>query len=535
MNQYIKYYQKEYEARRISRREFAGRLGAAGVAATAATSLLTASDSVLADTPVKGGRMRIGWYTHSANDTLNPNRLTTSLDFMRAYQVCSPIVRYSTKLTAEPDLATEWNASDDLKTWRFKIRSGVEFHNGKSLTVQDCIYTLNRHRGEKSDSIIKAWLDVIADMKADGDWLVIDLKAPNADFPMYLGDMHAVVVPDGFEDFDNLVGTGPFRLAAGDFRPGVGMLATKNPNYHHEGYPHVDEVESFGIGDTAARVNALLAGDIHITVRVDPKSIPIIEGAPNTAMANSPSSRHLTFAMNSERAPTDNRDFRQAMRLLIDRQAVLDNIQKGYGLVGNDTPISSLDPYFCEDIPQRDIDLDKAKFHLKKAGMDGSTVNFHTSEAAGGVQSIDMALMIKENAAKIGFDVNFIREPTDGYWSNIWLKPDYPIVGSNWMPRPTADLRFSLCYVSEAKWNEAFWRNEKFDALINEAKGTMDGPARKELYCAAQQIQWDEGGSIIPLFTHWLDARSTNLGGHRKHPVGEGDGFRIHEWGYLMS
>ena len=353
MNQYIKYYQKEYEARRISRREFAGRLGAAGVAATAATSLLTASDSVLADTPVKGGRMRVGWYTHSANDTLNPNRLTTSLDFMRAYQVCSPIVRYSTKLTPEADLATEWNASDDLRTWRFKIRKGVEFHNGKSLTIQDCIYSLNRHRGEQSDSIIKAWLDAIADMKADGDWLVIELKAANADFPMYLGDMHAVIVPDGFEDFDNLVGTGPFALDS--FRPGVGMLAKKNPNYHHEGYPHVDEVETFGIGDTAARVNALLAGDIHITVRVDPKSIPIIEGAPNTAMANSPSSRHLTFPMVSDRPPTDNRDFRQAMRLLLDRKAVLENIQKGYGLIGNDTPISSLDPYFCPEIPQRDI------------------------------------------------------------------------------------------------------------------------------------------------------------------------------------
>ena len=146
-----------------------------------------------------------------------------------------------------------------------------------------------------------------------------------------------------------------------------------------------------------------------------------------------------------------------------------------------------------------------------------------------------MALMMKENAAKIGFNLNFVREPTDGYWSNIWLKPDYPIVGSNWMPRPTADLRFSLAYISKAKWNEAFWRHEKFDALINEAKGTKDGPERKELYCAAQQIMWDEGGSIIPLFTHWLDARSTSLGGHRKHPVGEGDGFRIHEWGYLMS
>ena len=81
-------------------------------------------------------------------------------------------------------------------------------------------------------------------MKADGDWLVIELKAANADFPMYLGDVHAVVVPDGFTDFDKLVGTGPFVLD--NFRPGVGMLPKKNPNYHHEGYPHVDEVESFG-------------------------------------------------------------------------------------------------------------------------------------------------------------------------------------------------------------------------------------------------------------------------------------------------
>ena len=292
---------------------------AAGIAATAATSLLTASDSVLADTPVKGGRMRVGWYTHSANDTLNPNRLTTSLDFMRTYQICSPIVRYSTKLTAEADLATEWNSSDDLKTWRFKLRKGVEFHNGKSLTIQDCIYSLNRHRGEQSDSIIKAWLDAIADMKADGDWLVIDLKAPNADFPMYLGDMHAVIVPDGFEDFDNLVGTGPFTLAAGDFRPGVGMLAKKNPNYHHEGYPHVDEVETFGIGDTAARVNALLAGDIHITVRVDPKSIVARTGCrvpPRICVSRSCISRGRSGTMHSgsTRSLTESSSLREAPR-----------------------------------------------------------------------------------------------------------------------------------------------------------------------------------------------------------------------------
>ena len=96
-------------------------------------------------------------------------------------------------------------------------------------------------------------------------------------------------------------------------------------------------------------------------------------------------------------------------------------------------------------------------------------------------------------------------------------------------------MRFSLCYITGAKWNEAFWSNEKFDELIKIARSTRDGPERKEIYCEAQQIMWDEGGSIIPLFTHWMDARSTSLGGHRAHPVGEGDNMHIHEWGYLMS
>ena len=531
MSNFTKYYQEQYEKNRISRREFVGRLTAAGVAVATTGTLLASSNAVIAATPKRGGRLRIGWYTHSANDTLNPNRLTTSLDFMRAYQVCSPIVRYSKDLTAAPDLATEWEASDDLATWRFRIRKDAEFHNGKTLGVQDCIYSLGRHIGEDSDSIIKAWLATIQEMKKDGDWLVLKLDAPNADLPMYLGDMHAVIMPDGHTDFDNMIGTGPFKVDS--FRPGVGMLAKRHENYHHEGFPYVDEVETFGIGDTAARVNALLAGDIHVTVRVDPKSIPIVEASPGVTMAASPSSRHLTYPMAADREPTSNQDLRQALRLMVDRQAVLKNIQKGYGAVGNDTPIGPADLYFCPDIPQRDIDLDKAKFHLQKAGMQGGSIDLRTSESAGGVQSIDMALQMREDAAKIGFDINVMREPTDGYWANTWMK--HPFVGSNWMPRPTADLRFSLAYVSEAKWNEGFWYNDKFDGLIKAARGVLDGPERRQLYCDAQQIMWEEGASIIPLFTHWLDAKSSNLGGYQNHPVGEGDGFRCHEWCWLES
>ncbi len=349
-NDKIRYLQSQYERRRLSRRDFMGFLGAAGLSATAAGTLLTASDRVLAATPVRGGRLRIGWYTHSANDTLNPNRLTTSLDFHRAYQFCNALVTYEEDLSAGPDLAESWEASADAKTWTFKLRKGVTFHNGKSLTADDVIYSLNRHRGEKPDSIMQAWMEPITDIKKDGDQVVvITLDAPNADLPMVLGDMHAVIVPDGFTDFDNIVGTGPFKLKS--FKPGVGSLGARNEGYHFESRPHVDEVEMFGIGDTPARVNALMAGDVHFISRVDPKSINIINGAPGVTMANAPSSRHLTFPMMADRAPTDNAEVRKGLRLLLDREAVLKNIQKGYGAIGNDTPRS---PSGCSSTPLRD-------------------------------------------------------------------------------------------------------------------------------------------------------------------------------------
>lgn len=529
---YIRYAQGRYLGGKMTRREFAGRLSALGLTAAATGGVLTRADKALAEEPVRGGRMRIGWYTHSANDTLNPNRLTSSLDFIRAYQVCSPLVRYSPDLTPEPDLAESWETNDDATVWRFNLRPGVEFHNGKSLTVEDCIYSIGRHIGDDSDSVIKTWLSAIKSMRKDGDaTLVIELEAPNADLPMYLGDMHAVIMPDGFTDFDNMIGTGPFRLDS--FRPGVGMLGKRYENYHFEGKPYVDEVETFGIGDTAARVNALLAGDIHYTVRVDPKSIPIIESVPGVGMAAAPSSRHLTYPMMCDQAPTDNLELRRALRLMIDREAALKTVQKGFGAMGNDTPIGPADFYWCEDMPQRTIDLDKAKFHLKNAGMENGSIDLHTSAAAGGVQSVDMALLMQQSAAQIGFNIKVVREPTDGYWSNIWMKR--PFHGSNWLPRPTADLRFSLAYVSDAKWNEAQWKNERFDSIIREARGVVDGPKRREMYCEAQMLMWDEGGSIIPLFTDWLDAKSDRIGGWIGHPVGEGDGLHIHEWGWLKS
>ncbi len=516
---------------RISRREFIGRVGAIGLTAATAGLIIASADKAVAQTPKKGGRLILGWYNHSAKDTLNPNRLTSSLDFQRAYQTMGSLVRYGHDLSAQPDLATEWESSSDAMTWRFKIKQGVEFHNGKTLTVEDVIYSLNRHRGEDSDSIIKAWLAPITDIRKDGnDTLVIELDGPNGDLPFYFGDMHSCIIPDGFTDFNNAIGTGPYKVKS--FEPGVGMLAERFANYYRDDIAHVDEVESFGIGDTPARINALIAGDVHFITRVDPKVFDLINSAPGVTMANAPSSRHITFPMMSDAPPFDNNDLRLAIKYMAERQSMLDNVLKGYGAIGNDTPIGPADAVYCKEIAQREFDPDKAKFHLKKAGMEGATVTLHTSDAAGGSMGPDLALHLSESAKKVGFNIKVQREPADGYWSAIWIKRPFHM--SNWLPRPTPDLRYSLVYLTDAKWNESHNGTAELDALITKNRGMVDGPERYAVNCEIQRTIHDTGGSVIPVFTDWLDARSEKLMGWTGHPVGEGDGYRIHETAWLV-
>ena len=110
-----------------------------------------------------------------------------------------------------------------------------------------------------------------------------------------------------------------------------------------------------------------------------------------------------------------------------------------------------------------------------------------------------------------------------------------PFHMSNWQPRPTADLMLSLAYMSSAKWNESRYFNARMDELIIEARGTLDPKKRYELYCEVQRILYEDGGSIIPLFADWLDAKSDAVQGYVPHPLIEGAGGRMSEEVWLEA
>ncbi len=220
-----------------------------------------------------------------------------------------------------------------------------------------------------------------------------------------------------------------------------------------------------------------------------------------------PSGSHVTLPMRNSAKPFDNKDVRLALKHAIDRQAMIDTIMKGQGTLGNDHPIGPNMPYWA-DIEQRTYDADKAKFHLKQAGMTDLKVELFGAEAAF-AGATDACLLFAEQARKAGIEITVNKAPNDGYWSNVWNKEPFCI--TLWVARPTPDMIFSTAYASGVDWNESQFANSRFDELLVAARAELDEKKRADMYREMQMIVRDDGNSIVPMFQNHVFARSAKV------------------------
>ena len=178
------------------------------------------------------------------------------------------------------------------------------------------------------------------------------------------------------------------------------------------------------------------------------------------------------------------------------------------------------------------FDPEKAKFYIKKAGMEDHTFNLHTAEAA--FQGADdAAILYQEHAKKAGIKINVVREPDDGYWSNVWLKKPWCAVF--WGGRPTEDMMFSTAYAADADWNDTYWKNPRFNELLVAARAELDEKKRRQMYVEMKSLVRDDGGVVVPMFAADLSAATDKIG-HDKLAVNwELDGFRCAERWWFKS
>jgi peptide/nickel transport system substrate-binding protein len=511
--------------RGATRRDILALLVAGGMQATLAGGLATTAVDARAQTPRRGGKLRVAGATAAATDTLDPAKQSNQTDYSRCNMIYNGLTWLDGSLTPQPALAESFNTKD-AKTWVFTLRKGVTFHDGKPLTPADVVFSIARHKDPAAASKAKVLADQIDSVKASGpNEVTIVLTTPNADLPVILGTFHFHIVKEGTTDFATGIGTGPYKLK--EFKPGVRSVMVRNDNYWKPGKPYLDEIEFVGIGDESARVNALLSGGMDLVGSVNPRSVARVAGTPGYAVFKTQSGQYSDLIMRLDLAPGSNPDFVLAMKHLFDREQMRKTIALEQAVVANDQPIDPTNRFYFGGLPQRPFDPEKAKFHFKKSGLSGP-VPVVASPAA--LYSVEMALVMQQTAKSIGVDLDIKRMPADGYWSNHWLNSAVGFGNIN--PRPSADILLTQFFKSDAQWNESRWKNAKFDQLLVAARAETDLAKRKQMYADMQTMIHNESGIGIPLFLASLDGHTTKLKGLTPIPLGGlmGYNFAEHVW-----
>ena len=500
---YLKNQEIKYKLGVIDRRQFITSAIATGVAIPAALGL---ANQLQAATPKKGGKFRMGIAHGSTTDTLDSGTSENHYTLINGYTFGNHLTEVDNDGQLIPELAESFE-SDDGKRWVFDLRQGVEFHNGKTMTSEDVIASYNHHMGEDSGSAASGLLTAVKSLTADGkNRVIFELESANADFPFIVSDYHISIRPAG--DMTSGVGTGGYILQS--FDPGVKSVLKRNPNYWKEGRAHFDEVELISIIDPTARQNALMNGEIDAMDRVDLKTINLFKRNPDINIMDITGTAHYTFPMRLNVDPFGDYDLRMALKWSIRRQELVDKILLGYGAVGNDHPISTANRYHNAGLPQREFDADKAAFHYKKSGHSGK-IQLSASDAAF-AGAVDAAQLMANSAAEAGIDIEVIREPRDGYWSNVWNNDAKGWCACYWGGRPTEDWMFSAAYTNDTDWNDTAWKgtdaSAKFNALVKEGRAELDDNKRREIYAECQRLIYDDGGTICPLFNNYVSANS---------------------------
>ncbi|MCB1480008.1 MAG: ABC transporter substrate-binding protein [Rhodobiaceae bacterium] len=491
----------------ISRRSFMHYAAVAGVASTTASGLWVKSAKAA---PKKGGTFRWGLHDGNTSDTHDPGTYVSRQQIYLAHTHRSYLTMINGDGSLGPDLADEWSANDDASVWTFKLTENASFHSGKKLTADDVIASLNHHRGEKTTSAAKALLTDVTDIKKDGDYaVVVSLGRGNADFPWLMTDYHMAICPandDGTIEWKSGDGSGPYKIETQEW--GVNCRLSRHEGWHREG-AYFDEVSIIILNDPNARQTALVTGDVDSVSIIDLKTMGLLQRDPNIIIDNVPSAGAITMPMFCDTAPFDNVDVRNALKLAMNRDEIIEKIAFGAATKGNDFHHSPAQPYWPDDIPQREYDPDQAKSLLKKAGAEGLEVSISTADSvyAG---AVDMAVLYAEQAKAAGIKVNVVREPNDGYYSDVWLKKPFCLV--SWGARPTPDVMYTLAYKDDAAWNESHWKNPRFNELLLQAKSELDDAKRAEMYREMAMLARDDGGTIIPFFNNFVYAHRSNIG-----------------------
>jgi peptide/nickel transport system substrate-binding protein len=497
----------------ISRRELLRRGGWLGVAiAAGGLAAACSGDSSDADASTgpqkRGGVLNVGATGGSAKDSVDPHNPVTYPDQQRVLNLYEPLFLRNAEYKIEPLVGESVEPTQGGRVWTLKLRSGVEFHNGKTVDADDVIFSLRRILDPKAPGAGASGLSMIDAAglkKVDATTVQIPLKFPYALLQDELAQYALGIVPVGF-DKTRPVGTGPFSFES--FTAGQQSSFKRFENYWRD-KAFVDRLVIIDFPDDNAKVNALLSGQIQAVDNLPVSQINAVKGAGAKVLISETGS-WTPFTMRVDAAPFSDVRVRQALRLVVDRPQMVAQALNGQGRVANDL-YAPFDPAYASELPQRTQDIDQARSLLRAAGREALSVELVTSSGIGS-GAVESAQLFAQQAKQAGVNVRLRNVDSATFYGDQYLS--WPFAQDFWFTRnylPQTAQGSS----PGAPYNETHWRDPEFLSLIGRARQELDEARRNELLKAAQKIEYERGGYIVWGFKNQVDGYSAKVTGFR--------------------
>ena len=503
----------------VSRRQLlAGAAGLAAVGGLAAacgsgssSSSTSSSSTAAAGTPKRGGNFRLGVTGGGSKDIMDGQNIITKPDQARLVSAFETLLLFNENYQLTNNGLAESVTQDNPKQYTIKLRKGIEFQNGKTMTADDVIYSFQRI-GTQENGLTgfaaTATMDIAGMKKLDKYTVQLPLKTPDSTVPQTLGSYTFTIVPTGYKAYPApQIGTGAYKLKS--FTPGQQSVHERNPNYWRSGEPYFDTVTISDFSDSTAQVNALLGGQIDAMTDLPASQVKVVQARSMGALI-SKTGGWLPLCMAIDMPPFDDVRVRQAMRLIVDRPQMIEQVASGYGFVGNDL-YAPFDPGYNHSLPQRHQDIAQAKSLLKAAGKANLAVDLHTTNGAAGM--VETATVFANQAQAAGVKINVINDPN--YYGNQYLKLAFSI--DFWGTRSYLN-QVQQGSLPNSPYNETHWppksgTGSNFESLYNQALATTDSATRIQIEHEMQQAEYNVGGYIIPFFGDLIDGYAANVKG----------------------
>jgi ABC-type transport system substrate-binding protein len=501
-----------------------GGAGLAGAAALAGRGRWSAGAAALQGEPQRGGELSFALSADPPN--LDPHIATGTAARNVKLQVYNGLMRYWSGGVVEPDLAESYEGSPDGLTYTFKLRSGVQFHDGGPLTSADVKATIERIQADATGATRQVEMQGITKIDTPDDLtVVLTLDKPNAALLEYFALPELQIISKAFLDAGGdpnttVVGTGPFKLVSRE--PGVRTEVERNPNYFRPDLPYLDRVVFVPYIDENTRMSAVLGGEVDLAEYVPWKDIQTIEDTPGLKLASGDESAFMTVIYNLTSPPFDNPLVRKALGYAYDRQAIVDAVffDRGSAMTGGLIP-----SYSWAHNPELEgtyaYDPERAKQLLTEAGVgEGVQVTLLSTSQYGMHQS--SGEIVQKNLQDIGIDCQL--ELYD--WSTVVQRQtegnyQFRIHG---LAADLIDPDFLTQYFTTGtSYTEPIGlSNPEFDRLLEEGRTTLDQERRHQIYAEFERLMLDQAPWSLLAWRVQAEALKEDVQGYEHLPGGIG-------------